>query len=47
VSGFRFLTAGGDSNAAASARSGLIYSLIGVAVVASAQLIVIFVLDKV
>lgn len=46
VSGIRFMTAGGDSNAVASARSGLIYSLIGLAVVVLAQVIVVFVLEK-
>lgn len=47
VSGIRLMTAGGDSNAVASARSGLIYSLIGVAVAVLAQTVVVFVLDKV
>lgn len=47
VSGIRMMAAGGDSNAVASARSGVIYSLIGIAVVALAQLIVAYVLDKV
>jgi hypothetical protein len=46
VSGIRLMTAGGDSNAIASARSGLIYSLIGIAVVALAQALVIFVLGR-
>jgi hypothetical protein len=46
VSGIRFMTAGGDSNAVASARSGLIYSLVGIAVVVLAQVIVVFVLEK-
>jgi hypothetical protein len=47
VSGLRLILSGGDANAAASARTGLVYSLIGVAVVALAQLIVIFVIDRV
>jgi hypothetical protein len=46
VSGFRLIVSGGDSNATASARTGLVYSLIGVAVVALAQIIVIFVLNR-
>jgi hypothetical protein len=47
VSGFRIITAGGDSQAVASARSGLIYSLAGLAVAALAQALVAFVLDKI
>lgn len=47
VSGIRLMASGGDSQAVASARSGLIYSLIGVAVVALAQLLVALVLDRV
>jgi hypothetical protein len=46
VSGLRFILANGDSNAVASARTGLIYSLIGIAVAVLAQTIVKFVLDK-
>lgn len=46
VSGLRFITANGDSNAVNTARSGLIYSLIGIAVVVFAQVIVAFVLNK-
>lgn len=44
VSGLRFITANGDSGKVASARTALIYSLIGVAVAALAQLMVRFVL---
>ena len=47
VSALRMVTSGGDANAAASARTGLVYSLIGVAVTALAQTIVVFVLDKI
>jgi hypothetical protein len=46
VSGFRIMTAGGDSQSVASARSALIYSLVGLAVAALAQAIVAFVLDN-
>lgn len=46
VSGIRMTTAGGDSQAVASARSALIYSLIGVAVAVLAQVLVAYVLDK-
>ena len=46
VSGIRMMTANGDSQAVASARSGLIYSLIGVAIAVLAQALVAYVLDK-
>lgn len=46
VSGLRFITANGDSGGVASARSSLIFSLVGVAIAVMAQLIVVFVLDK-
>jgi hypothetical protein len=39
VSGIRFMTANGDSGAVAAARTSLVYSLIGVAVAALAQVI--------
>lgn len=47
VSGIRMIVSGGDSNAVASARTGLLYALIGIAVVILAQTLVVFVLDKV
>ena len=47
VSGVRIIVAGGDSQAVASARTGLIYSLVGLAVAAVAQAIVAFVLSQV
>ncbi len=47
ISGLRIVLANGDSNAVASARSGIIYSLIGIIVIVFAQLIVIFVLDRI
>ncbi|HTB48578.1 MAG TPA: hypothetical protein VK712_00685 [Verrucomicrobiae bacterium] len=47
LSGVRLITASGDANAIASARTGLVYSLIGVLVAALAQAIVAFVLDKI
>lgn len=47
VSGVRIMVAGGDSQAVASARTGLIYSLVGLAVAAIAQAIVAFVLSQV
>jgi Type IV secretion system pilin len=47
VSGVRMIFSGGDSQAVASARSGLIYALAALAVVILAQALVAFVLDKV
>lgn len=47
ISGLRMTLANGDSNSIASARSGLIYSLVGVAVAAIAQTIVTFVLTNI
>jgi hypothetical protein len=46
VSGIKFMTAGGDANKAASARSTLLYAVIGIFIVAIAQGLVAFVLDK-
>jgi hypothetical protein len=40
LSGFRYITSGGDSNKVASAKSSLIYALVGLAVAALAQVIV-------
>lgn len=47
ISALRFITAAGSSEGVASARTSLIYALVGVAVTALAQSIVLFVLDKV
>jgi hypothetical protein len=44
VSALRFITSGGDSNKVSSAKSALIYALIGVAIAALAQFLVHFVL---
>lgn len=45
VSGFKFMTSAGDAGKTASARSTLIYAMIGLAVAALAQAIVQFVLS--
>lgn len=45
VAGIRFTTSGGDSGAVSSARSALVYAIIGLVVVAAAQMIVHFVLN--
>lgn len=47
ASGIRLVIANGDSNAISSARNGLLYSLIGIAVTVLAQVIVVFVLKDV
>jgi type IV secretion system pilin len=47
ISGLKFITAQGDSSGVASARSSLIYALVGLVVAALAQFIVHFVLAKV
>jgi hypothetical protein len=47
VSAIRFMTANGEASGIASARSALIYALIGVVVAAIAQILVHFVIGKV
>ena len=47
ISGFKFVTSGGDTNNVASARGTLINAVIGLIITAMAQLIVVFVLDKI
>ena len=44
VAGYRFMTSGGDTTKVASAKSTLMYALIGLVVVVLSQIIVIFVL---
>ena len=44
VSGYKYIISGGDSTKVASAKSTLIYALVGIAVAALAQLLVHFVL---
>ncbi len=47
VSGMRFITANGESSSIASARSSLIYALVGIVIAAIAQILVHFVIGKV
>jgi hypothetical protein len=47
ISGLKFITANGDAGNVASARTTLIYALVGLVVVALAQFIVHFVLGRV
>ncbi|MEI6237336.1 MAG: pilin [Candidatus Saccharibacteria bacterium] len=44
--GFRYVTSGGDSNNIAMAKNTILYALIGLVIVALAQVIVKFVLNK-
>lgn len=44
IGGFKFVTSGGDTNAVASAKNTIIYALVGLVVVALAQVIVHYVL---
>jgi len=45
VGGFRYITSGGDSNRVGGAKNTLIYAIIGLVIVALAQVIVHFVLN--
>ena len=45
--GFKYITSGGDSNNVTSAKNTIIYAVIGLVVVAMAQFIVQFVLNKI
>lgn len=47
ISGFKYITAGGDSGKVSSAKSTLIYAIVGLAIVALAQFIVQFILARV
>jgi len=47
IAGFRFITAAGDSNQIASARTAIIYAIVGVIIVLLAQALVRMVLDRV
>lgn len=47
VSGFRYITSGGDANKVSGAKNTLVYAVIGLVVVALAQVIVRFVIGKV
>lgn len=47
ISGLKYVTSNGDSNSISSAKSTLVYAIIGLIIVALAQVIVAFVLDSV
>lgn len=46
ISGLRYVLAGGDSQRAAQAKSGIVYALVGLAIAISAQAIVYFVVSR-
>lgn len=46
IYGLKFVTSGGDSNSISSARNGVIYAIVGLIVVALAQIIVRFVINR-
>lgn len=46
VGGFRYITSGGDSGKVGNAKNSLIYAIVGLIIVALAQLIVHFVLNQ-
>lgn len=46
IGGMRYITSGGDSNNVSSAKNTIIYALVGLVIVAVAQLIVKFVLNS-
>ena len=47
INGLRFIMANGDSNSISSARTGIIYALIGLSVAALAQVSVRFILSRI
>jgi Type IV secretion system pilin len=46
IGGMRYITSGGDSNNVSSAKNTIIYALIGLLIIAFAQIIVQFVLER-
>jgi len=47
IGGFRYVTSAGDSNTASSARNTILFAIVGLIIVAFAQIIVRFVLQKI
>lgn len=47
INGLKFITSGGDSNGISAAKNGIIYAIVGLIVVALAQVIVRFVLSRI
>lgn len=46
IGGFKYITSSGDSNNVNSAKNTILYAIIGLVIVAMAQIIVLFVLNK-
>ena len=46
VGGFRYITSGGDSNNVGAAKNTILYAIVGLVIVAVAQIIVQFVLER-
>lgn len=47
VNGLKFITSNGDSNSITSAKQGIIYAIVGLIIVALAQVIVRFVINRI
>ncbi len=47
INGLKFITSSGDSNSITSARNGIIYAIVGLIIVALAQVIVRFILNQI
>lgn len=47
IGGLKYVTSGGDSNSISSAKNTILYALVGLVIVALAQVIVMFVLNRV
>lgn len=47
ISGLRFITSSGDANTITAAKNGVIYAIVGLIIVALAQVIVRFIINKV
>lgn len=46
VGGLKYILSGGDSNSVSSAKNTILYAVVGLVIVAFAQIIVLFVLDR-
>lgn len=46
IGGLKYVTSGGDSSKTSSARNTILYAIVGLVVASVAQLIIIFILDK-
>jgi hypothetical protein len=47
IGGFRYVTSAGDANKAASARNAIVGAIVGVVIIAAAEVIVIFVVSRI